>query len=279
MPAASHPEYGNKISLSAEGLWISARHYRSKRKAEESKPCAVLPLLQRWHQPPLSYYTPVSGTVTAILTPLELLLTRPYKSNGGVTPAISLVLADLLSLKHDLVQYADLCSWQEVPMESMSSVFVHMFNSQLSAPFDNQRIVGLMDIAGTPEGTLRCRFDFPAMVSHLGPNFAFHDNNYQFSPDELKKLFPPVQHEPVELSRSTTKATLLADQQATVAARAVDLAKHGKELYFSSVWTPRGWFTDTHVDGNGTSQILVHVEGEKLWLVYPATEKIWLGGV
>jgi hypothetical protein len=65
-----------------------------------------------------------------------------------------LVLADLLSLKHDLVQYTDICSWQEVPMESMSSVFAHMFNSQLSAPFDNQRIVGLMDIAGTPEGTL-----------------------------------------------------------------------------------------------------------------------------
>ncbi|KAJ7856806.1 hypothetical protein B0H14DRAFT_3448199 [Mycena olivaceomarginata] len=80
------------------------------------------------HQPPLSYYTPVSGTVTAILarltewqTPLELLPTKPYKSNGGVTPAMSLVLADLLSLKHDLVQYTDLCSWQEVPMESMSS--------------------------------------------------------------------------------------------------------------------------------------------------------------
>ncbi|KAJ7856484.1 hypothetical protein B0H14DRAFT_3864972 [Mycena olivaceomarginata] len=164
------------------------------------------------------------------------------------------------------VQYTDLCSWQEVPMESMSSVFAHMFNSQLSAPFDNQRIVGLMDIAGTPEGTPRCRFDFPAMVSHLGPNFAFHDNDYQFSPDKLKKLFPPVQHEPVELSRSATKATLLADQQATVAARAVDLAKHGKELYFSSVWTPSGWFTNTHVDGNGTSQILVHVE-EKFGLV------------
>ncbi|KAJ7937635.1 hypothetical protein B0H13DRAFT_1852270 [Mycena leptocephala] len=105
------------------------------------------------------------------------------------------------------------------------------------------------------------------VLARGSPNFAFHDNDCQFSPDELKKLFPPVQHKPVELSRSATKATLLADQQATVAARAVDLAKHGKELYFSSVWTPSGWFTDTHVDGNGTSQILVHVEGEKLWLV------------
>jgi hypothetical protein len=59
----------------------------------------------------------------------------------------------------------------------------------------------------------------------------------------------------------------------------VDLAKHGKELYFSSVWTPSGWFTDTHVDGSGTSQILVHVEGEKLWLVWPVTKKIlaWWG--
>ncbi|KAJ7790948.1 hypothetical protein B0H14DRAFT_3161158 [Mycena olivaceomarginata] len=74
-------------------------------------------------------------------------------------------------------------------------------------------------------------------------------------------------------------ATLLAGQQATVAARAVDLAKHGKKLYFSSVWTPSGWFTDTHVDGNGTSQTLAHVEGEKLWLVWPATEKnlAWWG--
>ncbi|KAJ7855271.1 hypothetical protein B0H14DRAFT_3449067 [Mycena olivaceomarginata] len=136
-----------------------------------------------------------------------------------------------------------------------------------------------MDIAGTPESTLRCRFDFPAMVSHLGPNFAFPDNDYQFSTDELKKLFPPIQHKPVELSRSATKATLLADQQATVAAHAVDPAKHGKELYFSSVWTPSGWFTDIHVDGNGISQILVHVEGEKLWLSGRRPRKIWLGGV
>ncbi|KAJ7767842.1 hypothetical protein B0H14DRAFT_2632999 [Mycena olivaceomarginata] len=114
MPGASHPEHGNKICLSAQGLWISARHCRSKRKAEAVVPdnCWVLPLLQRWHQPPLSYYTPVSGTVTAILarlaqlqTPLELLLTRPYKSTGGVTPVMLLVLADILSLKHDLVQY------------------------------------------------------------------------------------------------------------------------------------------------------------------------------
>ncbi|KAJ7877104.1 hypothetical protein B0H14DRAFT_3130276 [Mycena olivaceomarginata] len=74
-------------------------------------------------------------------------------------------------------------------------------------------------------------------------------------------------------------ATLLAGQQATVAARAVDLAKHGKKLYFSSVWTPSGWFTDTHIDGNGTSQTLAHVEGEKLWLVWPVTEKnlAWWG--
>ncbi|KAJ7832563.1 hypothetical protein B0H14DRAFT_2592009 [Mycena olivaceomarginata] len=61
-----HPEYGNKIPLSAEGsaLIITAAKERSKL--------------------PLSYYTPVSGTVTAILArltewqmPLELLRSTP----------------------------------------------------------------------------------------------------------------------------------------------------------------------------------------------------------
>ncbi|KAJ7822377.1 hypothetical protein B0H14DRAFT_3470780 [Mycena olivaceomarginata] len=68
----------------------------------------------------------------------------------------------------------------------LASNTVDNINSQLASL---QSALGYSITVGSQ--SLRCRFDFPAMVSHLGPNFAFHDNDYQFSPDKLKKLFPP----------------------------------------------------------------------------------------
>ena len=241
----------------------------------------VLDLLKRWDQPPLSYYTPVSGAVTQILsflsqstTALQRLPTKPYKSKGGgVSPATTLVLDDLISLKHDLVQYIDLCSGTGPAMQSVGGVLNNMFKSQLVAPFSGEKIIALTSIGATPEGAMRCALDFPAMVSDLGEHFFFQDHNHCFSEDELKRAFPPSAHEPVPIPGSATKASLIAERNKDVAQRKEYIANRGKELSFSSVWTPTGWFTDTHVDGNGMSQIMVHFEGEKLWLVWPPTKK------
>ncbi|KAJ7878964.1 hypothetical protein B0H13DRAFT_2051757 [Mycena leptocephala] len=37
--------------------------------------------------------------------------------------------------------------------------------------------------------------------------------------------------------------------------------------------TPPGWFSDMHVDFAGLAQAIVHCDGEKLWLFWPATAK------
>ncbi|KAJ7844213.1 hypothetical protein B0H14DRAFT_2585281 [Mycena olivaceomarginata] len=65
-----------------------------------------------------------------------------------------------------------------------------------------------------------------------------------------------VQHEPVKFSQSATKATLLADQQATVAARAVDLAETWQEAVLL-IGLQRGmrWHAGSSQDHPGGEQM------------------------
>ncbi|KAJ7894593.1 hypothetical protein B0H14DRAFT_3646258 [Mycena olivaceomarginata] len=194
--------------------------------------------------------------------------------SGGLSPSTPLIVGDLLSLGQDLVQYTDLRCGTEVPMESIPRVFTRMLESQRQAPLVNQgRVIASLNIAATDNGILQCRLDLPGMVQHLGPEFAFYDMDHYLDPDELKKLFSLPRQEPVEISRNATRASIVSARNTEIATRNQYLGKRGKDVFLSSTWAPGGWFTDTHVDGNGCSQVQIHCEGEKLWLIWPPTQK------
>ncbi|KAJ7270163.1 hypothetical protein B0H12DRAFT_1229394 [Mycena haematopus] len=294
-PGFVHPKLGPNIVF-VSGVWKSSRQWYNIRNSAVEAPAqtiiqptpVVLPdnqwvttLLERWNNPPLSYYTPVAPTVQEILgrlarwpTRLKHFQTSPYKStNSGLSPSTSLVISDLLFLGHDLVQYTDLRCGTEVPMESISRVFTRMLESQLQAPLVQGRVIALLNIAATENGILRCMFDLPGMVQHLGPQFAFHDMDHYFDQDELKKLYPPPRQEPIKFPGNASKASLISARDAEIAKRTEYLRERMKEIFLSSIWTPGGWFTDTHIDGNGSSQLLIHCEGEKLWLLWPPSKK------
>lgn len=46
-----------------------------------------------------------------------------------------------------------------------------------------------------------------------------------------------------------------------------------KAIQWSSCLSPMGAHTSTHMDFHGSSQVIVHITGEKLWLLWPPTRK------
>ncbi|KAJ7816553.1 hypothetical protein B0H13DRAFT_2136618 [Mycena leptocephala] len=165
-------------------------------------------------------------------------------------------------MDQDLINYHDLCAQDSTPMDTVSSVLDMLLKSYLTQPWrTGQRIVSMSNIAATDRGILRCRLDWTAMVGELGAEFAFGDYHWQYTPEELGKVFPPT---PPKACRRSAKP----DHE-----RTQYLERRGKEPWTASVRTPPGWFSDMHVDFAGLAQAIVHCDGEKLWLFWPATAK------
>ncbi|KAJ7937564.1 hypothetical protein B0H13DRAFT_2302725 [Mycena leptocephala] len=93
---------------------------------------------------------------------------------------------------------------------TLSAVLDMLFKSYLTQP--GHRIVSMSNIAATDKGILRCRLDWPAVVSQLGAEFAFGDYHWQYTSEELGNY----------------------------------LDRRGKEPWAASVRTPPGWFSDMH---------------------------------
>ncbi|KAJ7801798.1 hypothetical protein B0H14DRAFT_2894454 [Mycena olivaceomarginata] len=141
-------------------------------------------------------------------------------------------------------------------MDTVSSVLDMLFKSYLTQPWrTGKRIVSMSNIAATDSGMLRCRLDWTAIVGALGAGFAFGDYHWQYTPEELGKVFPPTR------------------PKVTKSERTQYLERRGKEPWTASVRTPPGWVSDMHVDFAGLAQAIVHCDGEKVWLFWPATAK------
>ncbi|KAJ7897974.1 hypothetical protein B0H14DRAFT_3124498 [Mycena olivaceomarginata] len=122
-----------------------------------------------------------------------------------------------------------------------------------------QKIISISEIVATDKGMLRCCLDWPAIVQQLGAGFAFEDYRCQHTPEELDKIFPPT------FPKSS--------KSASVHERAQYLDHRGKEPCVASVRSPPGWFGDTQTDFSSLAQAIVHCDGEKLCLFWPATSQ------
>ncbi|KAJ7936312.1 hypothetical protein B0H13DRAFT_2304030 [Mycena leptocephala] len=228
----------------------------------------LLSLAKRWQEPSLSYYSMVSEKAVAVLHRLahwpSALVHHPTfpVPDCEEFPTGSFVVEDLLAMDQDLIDCHDLCAQDSTPMDTVSAVLDMLFKSYLTQPWlAGQRIVSMSNIAATDKGILRCRLDWPAVVGRLGHKFAFGDYHWQYTPEELAKVFPPE-------SPSTGKRSTKSNRE-----RAQYLDRRGKEPWAASVRTPPGWFSDMHTDFAGLAQAIVHCDGEKLWLFWPATAR------
>ncbi|KAJ6487536.1 hypothetical protein DFH09DRAFT_1105859 [Mycena vulgaris] len=228
----------------------------------------LLELAKRWRDPPLSFYTTVSAKALAILdhlshSPTAVVLHQffPVPSHARA-PHGSFVIDDLVAMGEDLINYHDLCAEGNTPLEPVSAVITMLFKSYLMEPWrPGQRIVSLSNIAATDKGMLRCRLDWHGLVQQLGDGFAFGDYDWMYTAEELGKMFP------------STSANAAKKRGKLDAKRSAYLEGRGKEPWVASVRTPPGWFSDMHVDMAGLAQAMIHFEGEKLWLFWPATPK------
>jgi hypothetical protein len=159
----------------------------------------------------------------------------------------------------DLINFHELCAQDSTPKEPVSTVVDMLFKSHLTAPWrTGQRIVAMSNIAATDKGMLRCKLDWSALVSQLGgTEFAFGDYQWMYTPEELGKIFPPTS----------------ANSAKSGAKRIAYLKTRGDEPWVASVRTPPGWVSDMHTDMAGLAQAIVHCDGEKVWLFWPATDK------
>ncbi|KAK7015452.1 hypothetical protein R3P38DRAFT_3204740 [Favolaschia claudopus] len=139
-----------------------------------------------------------------------------------------------------------------------SSVLDLLLKSYLTQPWKTgHRVVSMSNIAATDRGMLRCHLDWDAVVGCLGRDFALGDYQWQYTEKELASVFPVSSITPSKADR----------------ARKQYLERRGQETWAASVRTPPGWFSDMHTDFAGLAQAIVHFEGEKLWLLWPATQK------
>ncbi|KAK7034941.1 hypothetical protein R3P38DRAFT_2912079 [Favolaschia claudopus] len=224
----------------------------------------LLPMVARWLEPPLSYYTMVSSKAVAVLErlarwPSPLPRHEQFPLPPSVqTPTGSFVIDDLLALGQDLINYHDLCAQDSTPMDTVASVMDLLLKSYLTQPWrTGHRVVSMSNIAATDRGMLRCRLGWEFVMGRLGSRFVFGDYHWQYTLEELDKVFP------------APPATLPKFDRA----RKEYLDRRGREPWAASVRTPPGWFSDMHTDFAGLAQAIVHFEGEKLWLLWPATAK------
>ncbi|KAJ7029105.1 hypothetical protein C8F04DRAFT_1265321 [Mycena alexandri] len=222
---------------------------------------------QRWRGPPLSYYTMVSAKTVVILDrlaqwPTALVRHQTFQvPSYVVVPASSLVLADLIAMGDDLINYQELSAEAEMVREPVSAVLDVHLKSTLMEPWrPGKRIVTLLNITATDKGMLKCRLDWNGLLEQLGPQFAFTDYEWMYAEAELGKLFPFT---------STKKGGKVRVD----AERTEYLKKRGKRPWVASVQTAPGWLSDMHIDFAGLASGIAHIDGEKLWLFWPPTFK------
>ncbi|KAJ6553812.1 hypothetical protein DFH09DRAFT_1495370 [Mycena vulgaris] len=247
---------------STSGSQPPARHEPIPEVGVLKENAFLVPLRDRWSAPPLCYYTMVSEYSISVLnllahwaSPLAQAPTFPLPDYHQA-PHRSLVFEDLHTLGEDLINYHDLCAGDNTPMEPVSSVVDMLMKSSLSQPWQpGQKVIALGNVAATDAGILCCKLDWAAVVHRLGEGFAFGTQTWMYTDEELAKVFPPP-------------------PKATKGARQTEyLKKRGAEVWVTSLYTPPGWFTDMHIDSAGLAQAMVHVEGKKLWLLWPATRR------
>ncbi|KAJ7814961.1 hypothetical protein B0H14DRAFT_3476606 [Mycena olivaceomarginata] len=226
----------------------------------------LLTLAKRWKEPPLSYYTMVAEKAATLLQRLAewptSLAHHPTFAvpNYEEFPTSSFVVEDLLAMDRPLIHYQELGAQDGTRTDTVSAVLEMLFKSHLMQPWcAGQKIISISEIVATDKGMLRCRLDWPAIVQQLGAGFAFEDYRCQHTPEELDKIFPPT-------SPKSSKS-------ASVHERAQYLDHRGKEPCVASVRSPPGWFGDTQTDFSSLAQAIVHCDGEKLCLFWPATSQ------
>ncbi|KAJ7737517.1 hypothetical protein B0H16DRAFT_1466160 [Mycena metata] len=220
---------------------------------------------QRWRGPPLSYYTMVSEKIVAILDrlaqwPTAVVWHQTFQvPSYEVVPAGSLVLADLIAMGDDLINYQELSAEAETVREPVSAVLDMHLKSTLMEPWrPGKRIMSLFNITATDKGMLKCKLDWNGVLEQLGPQFAFAYYEWMYAEAELGKLFPFT---------STKKGgKVRVDIE-----RTEYLKERGKAPWVASVRTAPGWLSDMHIDIAGLASGMVHVDGEKLWLFWPPT--------
>ncbi|KAJ7191872.1 hypothetical protein GGX14DRAFT_596831 [Mycena pura] len=208
-----------------------------------------------WQHEPLNFYTPVKDKVSKVFEFLCSLPARiPTLETFPVThigPALTSanVLEDLRHLTGYNVPYSELSggySNKELPGEEVLEL---VSQSELRTPWRNgQRVVALFDLSPLSNTGLRsCKLDLEKIASScLLPNTIF--NNFDFAyGNELGKAFPEKSE--------------------------WQLKKQGKDLFTSACWVPTGWFTDIHADRSTLSQLIIHHDGEKIWLTWPVTRE------
>ncbi|KAK7015626.1 hypothetical protein R3P38DRAFT_2786573 [Favolaschia claudopus] len=210
---------------------------------------------------PFVQYTMVSSKAVAVLErlarwPSPLPRHEQFPLPPSVqTPTGSFLIDDLLALGQDLINYHDLCAQDSTPMDTVASVMDLLLKSYLTQPWrTGHRVVSMSNIAATDRGMLRCRLGWETVMGRLGSRFVFGDYHWQYT---LDKVFP------------APPATLPKFDRA----RKEYLDRRDREPWAASVRTPPGWFSDMHTDFAGLAQAIVHFEGEKLWLLWPATAK------
>jgi hypothetical protein len=170
-----------------------------------------------------------------------------------VAPAGSLVLADLIAMGDDLINYQELFTEAEVVREPVSAVLDMHLKSTLMEPWwPGKRIVSLFNITATDKGMLKCRLDWNGL---LEPSVRIRRVRVEV---ELGKLFPFT---------STGKGGKVPVD----AERARHLKERGKLPRVASFRTAPGWLSDLHIDFVGLASGIVHIDGEKLWLFWPLT--------
>jgi hypothetical protein len=224
----------------------------------------LLSLGKRWKEPPLSYYIMVAENAATLLQRLAewptALAHHPTSAvpNYEEFPSSSFVVEDLLAMDRPLIHYQELCAQDSTLTDTVSAVLDMLFKSHLMQPWcTGQRIISTSKIVATDKGMLRCRLDWRAIVQQLGAGFAFGDYRWQHTPEELGKIFPPT----------SPKSGKSAHE------RAQYLDRRGKEPWVASVRTPPGWLSDIHIDFSSVAQAIVHCDGEKLCLFWPATSQ------
>src|ERR1700761_4468787 len=206
-----------------------------------------------WQHEPLNFYTPVKDKVSKVF---EFLCSLPARipiletfpvTHFGPAPTSANVLEDLRHLTGHNVPYSELSggySNKELPGEEVLEL---VSQSELQTPWRNgQRVVALFDLSPLSNTGLRsCKLDLKKIASScLLPDAGFTDFDFAYG-NELGKAFPEK-----------------SERQ---------LKKQGKYRFHSACWVPTGWFTDIHADRSTLSQLIIHHDGEEIWLTWPAT--------